>query len=250
MTRTAILAAASIALAACGGERRAEPARLESQPSARALTVHRVGAETGDAPLVVLMHGWGAPGDDLVALGRILHQRAGVRVLLPEAPLERPPTGRAWWPIDPEGLRRPSDRGGETPAGMAEARRDVIALLDAERARGGLTPSRTVLAGFSQGAMLAADVALEWEHRPAGLVMMSGGPVDEARWRARMERAPPRVFQSHGRRDALLRFDAAERLRQHFEGAGADVTFVEFDGGHTIPDGVLERLVGFLRGLS
>lgn len=244
----AALAAASLSLLmGCGGERQAEPARLGAEPSARELSVRWVGPEEGEAPVVVLLHGWGAPGDDLVPLAGHLRRRAGVRVVVPAAPLERPPTGRAWWPIDPQGLRRPTDRGEETPPGLAEARRDLIALLERLQARGRIEPSRTVLAGFSQGAMLATAASLEWSERPAALVIMSGGPVDEARWRSRMERAPRAVFMSHGRGDPLLRFDAAGRLRGHFERGGAEVTFVPFEGGHTIPDSVLDRLVSFIR---
>ncbi|GAB5547103.1 MAG: hypothetical protein SangKO_068630 [Sandaracinaceae bacterium] len=66
-------------------------------------------------------------------------------------------------------------RRGETPPGLAEARRDLIALLERLHARGRIEPSQTVLAGFSQGAMLATAASLEWSERPAALVIMSGG---------------------------------------------------------------------------
>jgi phospholipase/carboxylesterase len=212
-----------------------------------------VGERDGDAPLVVLLHGYGAPGDDLVPLARDLRRELDgrVRFAMLEAPLERPPSGRAWWPIGDFARDRPADRGDEVPGGLSEARRDVLAWLDERRAGGELSPARTVIGGFSQGAMLAVDAALEWEARPAGLIVMSGGPVDEARWIRRLrERAPEIVFVSHGRRDPLLAFGAAERVRDRFERAGSDVTFVPFDGGHTIPRAVVAELTATLRRLA
>lgn len=262
MTRRALgryarvcLATAILAGVGCDGEGAREPSRLEASgaerseaPEARALRARWIG-EDEDAPLVVLLHGYGAPGDDLVPLARTLEQRLRepMRFALLQAPLTRPPSGRAWWPIEDFGANRPADRGDQTPAGLAEARRDVIAWLETHRRAGDLTPARTVVGGFSQGAMVATDVALAWDARPAGLVVLSGGPVDEARWVERLEgRAPPRVFMSHGRRDPLLAFSAAARLRERFAGAGSELTFVPFDGRHTIPPPVVDRLARFL----
>src|SRR3954464_13926874 len=55
----------------------------------------------GDGPVVVLLHGFGAPGDDLVDLTTFLHVPAEVRFVFPEAPLllDGGP-GRAWWMLD------------------------------------------------------------------------------------------------------------------------------------------------------
>jgi phospholipase/carboxylesterase len=241
---------AALALVACDGGR-GSPSRLErpAEPAARTLSARWVGAADGEAPLVVLLHGYGAPGDDLVPLARALREALDgrVRFALLEAPLPRPPSGRAWWPIEDFARDRPADRGDEAPTGLREARRDVLAWLEARRAEGHLRPDRTVLGGFSQGAMLAADAALEWAARPAGLAVMSGGPVEEGRWVRRLrERAPPFVLVSHGRRDPLLAFEAAARLRDRFARAGSAVTFVPFDGGHTIPPAVVAALADLL----
>ena len=170
-----------------------------------------------------------------------------MRVLLPVAPLARPQGGRAWWPIDHG--PRPSDRGRETPEGVVAARQRLVSLLEQLRRQGTIEPAETYLAGFSQGAMLAQDVALEWDATVAGVVMLSGGPIDEERWRRRLtSRAPVRVFVSHGRSDRVLAFAAAQRWRQRLEVAGSDVTFAPFDGGHQIPRPVVTHLIRWLGG--
>lgn len=210
----------------------------------------------GDGPVVVLMHGFGAPGTDLVPLWRVIDAPQEVRWVFPAAPLSLPAMGfgmesRAWWMIDMVALERAiatgqeRDMSGERPDGMLEARGQVLEMLDALETE--LSPSKLVLGGFSQGAMIALDVALHTERALDGLVLMSGTLINEAEWAPRMpQRAGLKVLQSHGRRDPLLPFSMAERLRDRMTGAGLDVEFVAFPGQHEIPGGVLERAQALL----
>ena len=99
---------------------------------------------------------------------------------------------------------------------------------------------RLVLGGFSQGAMLATDIALRSARPLAGLVLLSGTMIAEEEWLPRMpSRAGLAVLQSHGTSDPLLPYSIAERLRDALAGAGARVTFVGFEGGHGVPPEVL-----------
>lgn len=246
--RAAVTVLALLLLLGCSAERPA--ARVPSSEDApRSLDARWVGDPASDAPLVVLMHGYGAAGDDLVFLAEELHGRleGRVRFALPVAPLPGPANGLAWWPLD-LGDERPADRGGEAPPGLARARRDVIAWLEGQAREGRLDPARTVLAGFSQGAMLAADVGIEWDRELAGVVMLSGGPIDLARWERRMrERRPPPFLITHGRGDPLLAFAAAASLRERIEQAGGSARLLAFDGRHGIPPIAVGTMEGFLR---
>jgi phospholipase/carboxylesterase len=211
----------------------------------------------GAGPLVVLLHGFGAPGEDLVPLHRVLDVPQGTRFAFPAAPLETHMMpgfdSRAWWHIDMVRLQQAMDRGelrdlsSEEPEGLAEAHElmvGVVAELEAT-----LEPSKLVLGGFSQGSMLAFDVALRSEPRLAvdGLVVLSGTLLAESMWVPRMKAlAGLPVFQSHGTSDALLPYALAERLHTELDKAGARVTFVPFRGGHEIPASVLDGLGRFL----
>lgn len=138
----------------------------------------------GDGPVVVLLHGFGAPGEDLVPLWREVDAPREVRWVFPAAPLpvdELYPGARAWWMIDLERMQRMLARSAvdelvrEVPAGLAPARAAVDAVLDdVERT---LRPSSLVLGGFSQGACLASEYV--WQHpaRYGGLVAFSGGLI-------------------------------------------------------------------------
>lgn len=210
----------------------------------------------GDGPVVVLLHGFGAPGDDLVPLWRTVDLPSDVRWAFPAAPLEMPSMGfgmesRAWWMIDMEAIQRAMatgqtrDLSTDSPAGLDEARAQLLETLTAIEQE--LTPSKMVLGGFSQGAMLALDVALHSERPLAGVIELSGTYLAADEWAPRMSaRAGLPVFQSHGQLDPLLPFTQAERLRDVLVAAGLPVDFVPFRGGHEIPPVVLSGLQSFL----
>ncbi len=232
------------------------------------LTVRFVGGADGEggpatnAPTVVLLHGFGAPGDDLVPLADELDAPAGTRFLFPQAPTLLPPElgggeGRAWWMIDVMRLSmalmlgNARDLTREVPEGLAAARSEVEGMLDALVREHGVERERLVLGGFSQGAMLACDVALRTHEPLAGLVLMSGTFLAEDEWRPLMPaRAGLAVLQSHGTSDPLLPFEVATRLRDALTEAGLAVDFVSFAGGHGIAPSVMERLGELLRSLA
>lgn len=211
----------------------------------------------GDGPVVVLMHGFGAPGDDLVPLAEELALPRRIRFVFPEAPLVFDMgfgESRAWWMVDLERMQRAIERGEtrdlakEVPEGLDLAREKMSLLLDRVAIDLGVPGTQLVLGGFSQGAMLACDVALRAERRLAGLILLSGTLVAESDWSALMPlRRGLRVFQSHGRLDPLLPFSLAERLRELMRASGMVVEWTDFQGGHEIPRSVLTRLGEFVR---
>lgn len=210
------------------------------------------------ATTCVLLHGFGAPGDDLVGLAGEID--APVRLVFPAAPLELGGLygdSRAWWLLDlarlEDELRRgvARDRRDEVPDGLPAARDHVNRFLDELAARFGVAGDRLVLGGFSQGAMLSLDVALHRAAPPAGLLVMSGTLIAEAEWLPRLAtlRGVP-VMQSHGRHDALLPFAIAEILRDRLIEAGAAVDWQPFLGGHEIPRVAIDAVNRLLRGVA
>ena len=215
-----------------------------------ALTCTVVDGEEAPHALVVLCHGYGAPGDDLVPLADGLAASSGdrrIRYVFPEAPEEVPGSwgGRAWWPLDAERYVVRVARGeldqvmDEVPAGLPRARRALRGALETLLQEADLGWDRLVLGGFSQGAMLATDLTLRLDERPAGLLVMSGALVARAEWtRLAPRRAGLPVLQSHGRSDPMLPFEAAQALGTLLIDAGLAHRWEVFGGGHTIPSPV------------
>jgi phospholipase/carboxylesterase len=233
------------------------------------LDVHVV--DSGEAPklAVILCHGFGAPGTDLVPLADEFLQssatlRDGVRFYFPQALLRLDSYGlfggRAWWMIDMEAIQRAAMAGGfvardfnQKPEGLTEARESLLALIRQVKQETGLDENRLVLGGFSQGSMLTIDVAAQLESKPAGLIAWSGTLLNALEWEQLGRRhAGLQVVQSHGTQDPILSFQAAEALRDFMLELGWQVRWLPFMGPHTIsPDGLraaLELLEGAMDG--
>jgi phospholipase/carboxylesterase len=229
------------------------------------LTVHRIrGRECQPKVAVLLCHGYGAPGSDLVPIaGELIGISSSVAkhvaFYFPEAPISLggyPPFQmRAWWALDVAALEeamargRPLDRRQECPEDLPRLRTQIEAVLDQIRDETGLVRSSIVLGGFSQGAMLATDVALHLEEPPGALVAFSGTLLCSEEWtRLARSRKPFPVLQSHGRTDSLLPFAAAEHLFKLWQDP-TNAHFVSFDGPHTIPSEALEAFLDLLENL-
>ncbi|MSP25771.1 MAG: phospholipase [Myxococcales bacterium] len=226
------------------------------------LTVRLCGGTDGNGggtgPMVVLMHGFGAPGTDLVGLAAELDVGPTVRFAFPEAPLTLPAEfgpGRAWWMIDVMRLQmammsgKARDLTREVPEGLTAARERIVLMVDELVLRFGVVRQELVLGGFSQGAMLACDFALRTPEPLAGLALMSGTLLCEDEWLPLMpKREGLKVLVTHGRQDPLLPFMLAERLRDELVMAGLSVTFIPFDGGHGIAPIALAALADLIAG--
>ncbi|QDT63904.1 alpha/beta hydrolase [Calycomorphotria hydatis] len=226
------------------------------------------GVDAQPSVLVVLCHGFGAPGTDLVPLaeelGRLKPElKNRVRFVFPQAPMGLEemgmPGGRAWWWIDMQRLALAAAAGAtrdlrsELPEGMVEASDQLLACVEAARAEMP-NESKLVMGGFSQGSMVATDVTLrlrkEKQISPELLTVFSGSLLAEERWRSMITYEPKlSVTISHGRIDPVLPFAGAEHLRELFTEFGHDVTFFPFSGGHTIPWEPLEELANRLEKL-
>lgn len=211
----------------------------------------------GSGPVIILLHGFGAPGDDLVPLADFMPVPKGARFIFPEGPLSLSfgyGDARAWWLIDMARIEvdraagRVRDLSGEVPRGLPPAREAIEAFLNQLPRVMPIDYTRTVIGGFSQGAMLACDLVMRTAQPVAGLIQLSGSLLAKQDWRpAVAKRTGLPVFQSHGAQDPILPYVMAERLRDELTQAGLAVEWHSFRGGHEIPEPVLHKLGGFLK---
>ncbi|WP_395697237.1 alpha/beta hydrolase [Methylocella sp.] len=153
--------------------------------------------------LIVFLHGFGANGDDLIALGRqwqpFMPDAAFVSPNAPEACVQAP-GGRQWFGLT---MRDPNERW----AGVNKAAPALDAFLDAELERHGLDDSKLALVGFSQGTMMALHVGLRRARAPAALLGYSGelvGPEHLEELAARKTGKAPPILLVHGGEDEVI----------------------------------------------
>jgi len=209
----------------------------------------RVGARPGAGrPVVVLLHGYGASGDDLVGLAEELAKELpGASFLLPPGPHRVQGTGHAWLPdfSEPTLEAYQARLGAELEA----TTRGVWGLVEQARKKGAAC-SDIYLGGFSQGGRIAAEVALRAPPDCAlgGLIVLSGGTINRSTLPSSAARPRLRVLVAHGRKDGVVSFGVGQELARHFASGGHDVRWLPFDGSHTIPPAVRRAIPAFLRG--
>ncbi|MGE0472351.1 MAG: alpha/beta hydrolase [Nitrospirales bacterium] len=211
----------------------------------------------GEGPLVMLLHGFGAPGDDLVPLAPYLNVPKAVRFLFPAAPLSLDfglGDARAWWMLDMERLMRARAQGQweslalEVPRGLESARNRLADLIQMAVGNLVVPQDQLILGGFSQGAMLALDYTVRSNIALAGLILLSTTIIAKQAWvTALPTRKGLAVFQSHGTHDDILAHSVAAQLRDHMTSAGLLVHWTEFRGGHEIPLPILQDMGSFMR---
>lgn len=199
---------------------------------------------------IVVLHGYSTAATALSPFAHSLGLEA--TFYFPQAPLPTLDGGWTWWPVDHAQRTRalalgPRDLAHTCPD-REPVRRRLLELVS-EVKRNEAHP--TILCGFSQGGMLALDLFLMEELRLEGLALFSSCLIDQARLSpraGRLEGLP--TFISHGMKDTDLAFKAGCRLREFLVGAGAEVSWVGFDGGHEVPLPVWRQFKQFLRRLQ
>lgn len=152
--------------------------------------------------LIVLLHGYGADGNDLIGLaGPWGEQVPQALFLSPHGPqpCAISPMGREWFPLRAGAQRTADDVAADLRAGVGAAADALNAYLDRELAAVNLGDSDLALVGFSQGAALALHVGLR---RPAAAILSYSGAMGPA-----PEVAPepkPQVFLAHGEVDNVV----------------------------------------------
>ncbi len=195
--------------------------------------------DTGPSPTrsVIWLHGLGADGHDFEPIVPELKLAAqpAVRFVFPHASV-RPVTlnggmsMRAWFDIYSLDKSGPQDE-----AGIAQSVAEVEALIAAQIADG-RSASDIVLAGFSQGGVIALHTALRYPVKLGGVMALSTYlPAHEALLsEAASANSDIPIFLAHGRMDPVLAFALGEEVRAVLEGAGYALEWHEYPMAHQV----------------
>lgn len=179
--------------------------------------------------LLVLHHGRGTDERDLIGLADVLDPERRLHVAAPRGPLELPGwPGRHWYVVPRV--------GHPDPATFRESVRLLGDFHDGLWERTGLGPERTVLGGFSMGAVMSHALALTAQRpAPAGILAFSGFIPTVPGWEPSfVDRPGLRAFIAHGRRDPVIGVDFGRRARDLLAAGGLEVEYHESDAVHQI----------------
>jgi phospholipase/carboxylesterase len=175
------------------------------------------------APVIVFLHGAGGSGRRELRVVLAAADRYGVVVVAPDS------RGASWDVI----------QGGFGPDVEF-----VDAALRAVADRFAVNMTAMALGGVSDGASYALSIGLANGDLFPAVIAYSPGFIVAAE-----PVGMPRVFVSHGTSDPILPIDVCGRpIAAGLQAAGYDVTFREFDGGHTVPPPVADAAFGWWLG--
>jgi phospholipase/carboxylesterase len=179
--------------------------------------------------LLVLHHGRGADEHDLLALSDVLDPMRRLHVVSPRAPLSPPGTSGYHWYLVP--------RVGYPDPDTFRAAFELLGELHDELwEQTGIGPERTVLGGFSMGAVMSYALGLAGT-RPvvAGIMAFSGFIPSVSGWEPDLTgRSRLRVFAAHGTRDQVISVEFARQAVAELREAGLQVEYEESEAGHHI----------------
>ncbi len=197
----------------------------------------RLAPASGGRPtsLVVLLHGYGSNGDDLISLAPLIQPMLpDAAFVAPNAPGLLPHMAAAyqWWPIQ-------TFSAAERAQGATSAAPGIDDFLTRELAASDLEDDRLLLVGFSQGTMMALHVALRRPKRIAGVIGFSGMLVAPERLQDEIRSRPP-VLLVHGTADDVVPFRSLDLAQSALRAASVVVeTHVSQGIAHTVgPDGL------------
>jgi phospholipase/carboxylesterase len=203
--------------------------------------VHVLRPAAGEpAGALVLLHGRGTSEEDLLPLLDALDPDRRLVGAAPRGPLQLPPGGFHWYVVPRVGFPDPAT----FEASSAQLDRWLAALAD----HIGVPPAKTILGGFSQGAVMAwALGAGRNRPRPAGILAMSGfiPTVPGFELDPEVLRGLP-VAIAHGRLDPIIPVEFGREARDRVEAAGADVLYRESEIPHAVDPRVLPELAAWL----
>ncbi len=206
-----------------------------------ALTYLERPADGESQGLLVLHHGRGTDERDLLGLADLLDPERRLRVVTPRAPLRLPGSPGYHWYLVPR-VGYPDHDSFHT------ARAVLGGFHDRLWEESGVDASRTVLGGFSMGAVMSYAMALGADRPPvAGLLAFSGFVPTAEGWAPHFEdRRGTRAFVAHGHRDPVIEVEFGRRARDLLEEGGLEVEYRESELGHQIDPAHLRDAAAWL----
>lgn len=203
--------------------------------------IHQNNGASSPQQLIVLLHGWGADGSDLIDLAPHLSARFPHAVICapdgPE-PCTANPMGRQWFDLGVDAT--------QIDEGPSKAFPGLQKLLQALMEQFHISASQLAVAGFSQGGMMALYSGVRLTEAPGAIISIAGALLAPNQMAQALTAKPP-VLLVHGKDDQVVPFQAMDMAKMVLESNGISVETLACEGvGHGISDEGLNRLITFI----
>ncbi|MGB1918991.1 MAG: alpha/beta hydrolase [Candidatus Puniceispirillales bacterium] len=203
--------------------------------------IHQNNGASSPQQLIVLLHGWGADGSDLIDLAPHLSARFPHAVICapdgPE-PCTANPMGRQWFDLGVDAT--------QIDEGPSKAFPGLQKLLQALMEQFHISASQLAVAGFSQGGMMALYSGVRLTEAPGAIISIAGALLAPNQMAQALTAKPP-VLLVHGKDDQVVPFQAMDMAKMVLESNGISVETLACEGvGHGISDDGLNRLITFI----
>lgn len=202
---------------------------------------------------VIWLHGLGADGYDFVPIVRELHlpDTLPLKFIFPHAP-EMPVTinqgyvMRAWYDIVAPSIDQHADQ-----TGIQQSQQQIIQLIE-QQEQNGMAAEKIILAGFSQGAVMALMTGLNYPKRLAGLIGLSGylPSPDLTLKNAHPANANTPIFLAHGKEDSVVPFVLGERVHHALQRHHYPVTWRAYEMPHSVCSEEINDISQWLQAIS
>ncbi len=196
------------------------------------------------APLLLLLHGRGSDENDMMRMAKGLPFNYNVFAL--RAPLEHSNGKFTWYKMD---MSKGVTYRDENDINNAMAM--LMMSLDYFKSEYKLQPSKVVIGGFSQGAILSLNAGLKMPELCDGVLMLSGLMLDDLKTMSFKQKEYPMIFISHGEEDRVIPFRHAEECAAVLRQAGITHTFRNYEGmAHSINASNFKDVYDWLKAFS
>jgi phospholipase/carboxylesterase len=201
---------------------------------------------------IIWLHGLGADGHDFESIVPQLRLKAQAQIhfIFPNAPIQAVTINggmkmRSWYDILEMSLVRKVDIDGIYQSAAA-----IEALIAQEIAQG-ILAENILLAGFSQGGLIALHTGLRYAQKLAGIIALSTylPTVDELKTEAATTNSTIPIFMAHGSMDSVVAIQAGKMAFEALTAMHYPIQWHQYPMDHSVCMEEVRDIADFIDGI-
>jgi phospholipase/carboxylesterase len=206
-------------------------------------SVNAAAKASAKVPVLIMLHGYGSNESDLFEIARGLDGRFVTFSL--RAPYTTKDGGFCWYPLE----FLPDQQFKYDYNAAAESRAKILSFISHACKAYKLDSTQVFIMGFSQGAIMAYDLAIKAPTKIKGIIALSGRLMEESQQQKTdwLQVDKVKIFIAHGNSDNVIKIAEAEKANAFFKEKNIkDLTYKNYEMPHSINGKELNDLKAWL----